>query len=273
MSVLRANRRIKFYTPIFDGSSLKIDKNELKDVNAVILSLPFGKLVDLEDTNAITDMDVPILIDAAAGLGNALKLSKEKEQKICEKYSYDIVFSLHATKAISAGEGGVLVLRDENWFDFRLLTNFGIHEFQVRRLGTNSKLAEINCASFLANLDAIERNIEFFSNRRFPILSKLNALNLVSLETENELTNSHNIIVPSVELRKEIIKLFDSHSVETRNWWLGNLQNHEFFADNKDVIFSNLNHPAFHENYIGIPFGLGIDDESIDFVVEILEKI
>lgn len=79
------------------------------------------------------------------------------------------MFSLHATKLLHTGEGGVLTTKDENINKrIYLLKSFGIeNETTISTCGINGKMSEINAAVGLAVLpkvnDEIKRRKELFS--------------------------------------------------------------------------------------------------------------
>lgn len=68
------------------------------------------------------------------------------------------VFSLHATKAINAFEGGLITTVDGALAErLRLMRNFGIRsDGRVVSLGTNAKMNEACAAAGLANLDGLD---------------------------------------------------------------------------------------------------------------------
>ena len=83
----------------------------------------------------------PVIIDAAAAFGS---------QKTADGVS--VVCSLHATKTLSSGEGGLVLTRDELLASrIKAMTNFGIGHSALRISG-NAKLSEYHAAVGLAHL-------------------------------------------------------------------------------------------------------------------------
>ena len=76
------------------------------------------------------------------------------------------VFSFHATKVASAGEGGAVTTNDpELARSVRLMRNFGFTGYdQVAGIGTNAKMNELSAAMGLTSLDAFAEFVEV--NRR-----------------------------------------------------------------------------------------------------------
>jgi hypothetical protein len=104
-------------------------------VDAVMPVATFGNPQDVEAWDAfVADTGIPVVIDAAGAYGN------QRVGRRCH-----VVFSLHATKALAAGEGGMVVSYDHALAArVRRLSNFGIdleRGSQVFVAGENGKLS------------------------------------------------------------------------------------------------------------------------------------
>lgn len=100
------------------------------DVDGAIVVSPFGHEIDF---SAYEDVGVPIIYDLAGSWGNFYK------------GSHVAVYSWHATKRFSVGEGACIVSSDYALVkEIERLSNFG---------RTNAKLSEIQCAIACANLE------------------------------------------------------------------------------------------------------------------------
>jgi dTDP-4-amino-4,6-dideoxygalactose transaminase len=93
---------------------------------------------------------IPLVVDSAPGFGAAEVRDADAE-----------VFSLHATKPMPIGEGGLIAVRDpEVARRVRMLINHGFDENGVVALpGLNGKLDEWHAAAALAGLDRVENAI------------------------------------------------------------------------------------------------------------------
>ena len=86
--------------------------------------------------NLAKELNIPVIIDAAGCIAN---------QKASNGVS--IVYSLHATKPLSSGEGGVVVSNDLDFLSrVQTMSNFGFENFQSISRGTNAKMSEYNAA-------------------------------------------------------------------------------------------------------------------------------
>jgi dTDP-4-amino-4,6-dideoxygalactose transaminase len=115
------------------------------DIAAAMPSCIFGSGYDValwDDFTRATG--VPVLLDAAGAIGFQAPGAVTSA-----------VYSLHATKPLSAGEGGFLATSDGNLAtQVRALSNFGFTKDGISRAGTNAKLSEYHCAVALAGLES-----------------------------------------------------------------------------------------------------------------------
>ena len=177
-----------------------------------IVVIPFGSDFRLGDF----DLDEQhVVVDAAASLGNLPRLTDLPE-------SWAVVFSLHATKILGCGEGGLVVFGSISAAErFRSWSNFGFSGSRVpKSLGTNAKMPEVSAAFALAALDMWTDTAR--SWRR--ILSRA-----ASIGTERGLgrvPGSEGSISPywiaafdSEQTRDRIEGFLNSKRIGTRRWW------------------------------------------------------
>ena len=116
-----------------------------RPVSAVLVVSSFGAPVDVAEWDDFAETSgIPAVVDAAAGF-DAASAGKSP-----------VVVSLHATKVLAAGEGGVVVSRDANLVaSVAARSNFGFRgDRRASASGFNGKLSEYNAAVGLASLDA-----------------------------------------------------------------------------------------------------------------------
>lgn len=122
-------------------------------IACVIPVATFGCPQDVDAWDSFSSQtSVPVLADAAGAIGN---------QKVGDRAS--CVFSLHATKTLGAGEGGIVASHDRQLIErIRRLSNFGIDPATgiVGTAGTNAKMSEYHAAVALAALDAWPRQAD-----------------------------------------------------------------------------------------------------------------
>ncbi len=119
---------------------------------AVVATHVWGNPCDIEGLQGLCDgAGIPLLFDAAHAFG-----SRYKGQPL-GRFGRAEVFSLHATKAFHACEGGLVTTCDtELARRLRLMRNFGFSDSdRVDCAGVNAKMSELHAAMGLCNLDAL----------------------------------------------------------------------------------------------------------------------
>lgn len=142
------------YKPVLcdvDLDSWKLDAKQLDwyfqrmNISAIVPVATFGASINAETWSDISkSYNVPVIVDAAAALG---------QQDLGDLI---LCFSLHATKLIGAGEGGLVVAKDKCFIKrVTQLSNYGYKHGEITLLGTNSKFSEYHAAVGLAQLDRL----------------------------------------------------------------------------------------------------------------------
>lgn len=120
---------------------------------AVLPVAAFGAPQDMRAWQAFEQASgLPVVVDAAGAFGN----------QTLQGAAGTLVFSLHATKSLPAGEGGAVVSTNAALVErVRQLSNFGINlqpggvvpVGHLAAVGTNAKMSEYHAAVGLASLD------------------------------------------------------------------------------------------------------------------------
>ncbi len=115
-------------------------------ISAVMVVAPFGMPVDIAAWDQFTaETSIPVVVDAASCFDSFRHMHFGKTA---------VVFSMHATKILGAGEGAVIVSRDTALLrHVHEQTNFGYYTRRISIPGINSKMSEYTAAVALAGLD------------------------------------------------------------------------------------------------------------------------
>ena len=229
--------------------------------------LPFGDDLDLsrpyfQNLNCI-------IVDAAASF-DALK-----KVKIPDGIPIAILISLHATKSLPAGEGGVFLTNDRNWAQrFRSWTNFGLDDTRISHfVGTNAKLSEINCAIALASLDKwdLTRNEIQIRNNKALRLIKDYDLNTTPALEKNYATPYWIVKFKGINQKKQIELAFKESNFSTRNWWSSGCHSMPAY---RDVPYNSLVETNNASSIsLGLPFHHELTDNYWKQVESIFSKV
>lgn len=229
------------------------------NIQAVIPVATFGMPQNAECWSVWSkENNIPVVIDAASSFG---------AQKSAPGIS--VVFSLHATKVLSTGEGGLIVTRDNNLAErLKAMTNFGIGLNQVSA-GTNSKLSEYHAAVGLAHLDIWPSQVEK-RNNLLNLYKECLAPHIgptIKLQKDTGLfaTCVFNVQLNSSEFRDRLESALKKSGVQTRRWYQPLLQHQPFL---KAAIQSNEtpNADLLSQTLIGLPFFIDLTQDQIQKV-------
>jgi len=223
----------------------------------LISTIPFG--AHLSDLPSVSEGFH--LIDAAASLGNFDDLSNLKKNMA-------VVISLHATKILGCGEGGLVIFGDaELAKEFRSWTNFGFSGDRDSRIygATNAKLSEIACAYALANLNEFPEKKNKYIALRNKVNSVSRELGILPDVMDDERVSPYWIVqFGSKDQRNEIEKQLSNAGIDTRRWWPKPLSQMPAFRDEKTADMDESNSSYLASTTLGLPFHLKLNDRDID---------
>ena len=248
--------------------SWKIDTTDLRKLSnsiGLLPVMPFGAEVCFSDYQEFTH----VIIDAAASLGRV-------PPKVSEMKSYwGVVYSLHATKVLGAGEGAIAICGNHAMAnELRAWINFGFSgERESKLLGTNAKMSEFNAAYGLASL------------RRFNLEQDLW---MVSQDAVSQFTkdkrwktqaNSQPAFQPywiasfrNSDERNYVQQALFELQIQSRCWWEKPLSKQLAFCDSPKLgVLTNSDLLA--STHLGLPMYQGLHLEDIRHVVDAVEQI
>jgi dTDP-4-amino-4,6-dideoxygalactose transaminase len=233
--------------------------------------LPFGEAIRVESWMNSLDF---LIVDAAASF-DALRNFGRTTNFGCD---YALIVSLHSTKLLGAGEGGVVISSDVELIkDIKLWQNFGFDikgnsKRESLLKGTNAKMSEFNCAVGLASLDKWEEVRSMYLKiqniaREISIDSGL----LTHTAMQNGWVNPYWVIVPrEKEITRRVRNLCEDSGFETRLWWEFGCNNMPAFSEFQTADLTITK--SICETYLGLPFHLYLDEKYWIDIREILKK-
>lgn len=228
----------------------------------------FGLALPDDDWDVFTqETGIPVLMDAAAALG-------------CQKIgkTTHAVFSLHATKPLGVGEGGVLATADPDLAErVRRMSNFGFHQGVVGySVATNAKLSEYAAAVGLAQLERwpalLARRCAVWATYR----AALQDLPGVGVQPFTDLAPPAVLSVCLAVDAEKVARGLAEIGIETRRWYAPPLHRHPPFAtveragppdENSLPVTEKL-----YRNGLGLPFHAFLSNDDILAVVDKLQN-
>jgi dTDP-4-amino-4,6-dideoxygalactose transaminase len=233
----------------------------------VIPVAAFGQPVPACSWDAfVADTGVPVLIDAAAALGT---------QVIGDRTHW--MFSLHATKPLGIGEGGVVCSADHELVArIRRLSNFGFDGgIAYDPTATNAKLTEFAAAVGLTQLDrwpAILASRKAVWDEYRKRLAFNTAVRLPPCDDSPPAVLSIQLSCPAVTVAQSMA----AAGIETRRWYLPPIHRHPAFASASSVAPDGTSSLPVAErlgsSLLGLPFHGFLSIADVDRVCEELER-
>jgi dTDP-4-amino-4,6-dideoxygalactose transaminase len=245
-----------------------LSKDDLSTVAAVLVTCPFGEPGDVAAWDDFTvRTGVPVVIDAAASYGaldaGALAIGRSP-----------VVISLHATKTLGAGEGGLMLSRDVDLVERATsVTNFGFRGERIARLmGVNGKMSEYIAAVGHAALDrwpsdrdAWQAALELYGSRR-QTFARYGDLRIPAWPT-----STINWLAANAATAAAAEHALAAADVDTRRWWGAGCHVHPAYEKlERDGLEQTESIAA---RCIGLPMWQGLTAADVDRIAEVLANL
>jgi dTDP-4-amino-4,6-dideoxygalactose transaminase len=247
-----------------DEASWALKESKARICDGVISVSPFGGKVELESW-AEESRFHPVVIDAASCFDSSRDLS------LVNKYNISVMVSLHATKLVTTGEGGVIIGPKAWVFEMKRWINFGFFGDRIaRRTGTNAKMSEYQAAIGLASLDQWNATREEWSIRIKKLSDGLSERNIGVQPSiaDGFVTSTLVALVEDSDRKIELEKNLAKESVDSRDWWGAGVHNMPAFSDSSATFSTNL---SVTENLasrtLGLPLFIDLTDAQIDRIL------
>lgn len=248
-------------------------------VDAVLPVATFGMPCDMQAWQQFeVETSLPVVIDAAAAYG-----SQWMQGAQCT-----LVFSLHATKSLPAGEGGLVIsTRPGLAAKVRQLSNFGINlapfsSFPVGALagvGTNAKMSEYHAAIGLASLQMWDLHAQKRRGLQADLIHALNQASGQRLTWQAQGTGGPLMApallcvrFPSEEARFAVEQACAQARIMTRRWYQPLLSSMAVLSDRCHQLPAP-NAQVLGECLLGLPFFLGIGEQEVQRMVQVLQGL
>lgn len=188
------------------------------------------------------------------------------------------VFSFHATKIFSTGEGGAVTTNNDQLAEkLRLMRNFGFSgKDQVSSIGTNAKLCEFNAAYGLVSLENIQDIIAHNKNLYSEYLESFSDIVEIDILKYNPTnSNNHHYLVASVKpsLRSKILNTGKEHSFFLKRYFYPGVHRHAPYKFDKKYKNLHLEKTdSLCNRTICFPTGYQMNSERISNLKTIIKS-
>ena len=243
-------------------------------VAVVVPYATFGNNLDLPRYLALADRySVPIVVDAAASLGSIDADGKA----FGSGFPWPVVFSMHATKSFSVGEGGIIYSDDPQQISrLRSMGSFGFEQTRsATMLGLNSKLTEVAALTGLLQIQEFAGVVQ-----RRAALASLYAIQLENAFDSQRLSGQHkacafqSILLPRhlAPSRRVLIEKLQSMGIGAATYFSPHLAQQPYIQ--KRAVYGSL---AVTEDIasrvLTLPLFDGMTSQQVTLVVACLRHV
>lgn len=244
----------------------EILSTNVTDIAGILLCNIFGVgNRDIEQWELLSvEYGIPLIIDSAAGFGS----SYTQEERIGGRGNCEI-FSLHATKPFSVGEGGLIMSCDEGFIEkMRSSQNFGFEsDRSVHRIGTNAKMQEFSCAIGLRQLSKLPDKVLGRQDVYLKYKQKL-SLKGYSFQENTELSTVAFVstLIPANQGLDTVKDKLITGGVEARRYYVPALHQQELLMRYCETPVDLSTTNQICERIISLPLYESMTDQDIEYV-------
>jgi len=213
----------------------------------------------------VAETGIPVVLDGAGAVG---------EQRVAE--GVHAAFSLHATKPLGVGEGGVVITTDRAYAArMRRMSNFGFDR-GLAGAGFNAKLSELAAAVGLAQLDRWESIRERRTAMWATYRQLLSIVSNVSWQGPVQDWLATHVVVVTPQSGARLAAKLMQRDIETRRWYCPPLHRlHPAFVDCRRVGHQGADSletaDRIAEHLLGLPFHTSLTNSDMQEIVDALQ--
>lgn len=242
------------------------------DVAAILLTTTFGVANGQIDEweNLAADHGLPLIIDSAAGFG-----STDADGTPLGSHGHCEIFSLHATKTLGIGEGGLVTSRSSTLIDqINELKNFGFGPSHASgSIGTNAKLPELSCAIASRQLATLTARILARQELLMSYAAVLEPLGFsFQPGAERSALAFVSALAPDRAARYAVLRKFYEDHIEARTYYNPPVHAQPVFANSETVGTLPVTH-SMANRILSLPTRSNMAQSDFDRIVQAIEKV
>lgn len=263
-----------------DSWNMDVSQIEAKitsKTKAILVVHIYGLPVDMDPILALCKKYSLLLIEDAAEMHGQTYKGKK-----CGSFGDISIFSFYPNKHITTGEGGMIVCNDETLAEkCKKLRNLAFEphgrRFVHHEIGWNYRMTNMQAALGLAQLENVDKHIQRkreIGLRYYDGLRGVEGFTLPLLKTDfaDNIFWVFGLIAETAQKQIETVQKLTEKKIGTRPffWCM-----HEQPVFQKMGLFKNESYPVAERmarNGFYLPSGLGLTDDEIERVIEVLKK-
>lgn len=261
-----------------------INKNKIKKIKAVFVMYLGGYPENIIEFNKIRKIKNFYLIeDACHAFGASYKYNNHYHLVGSAKHCDISLFSLHPVKTFTTGEGGLISTNNKNFRD--KIENYRSHgilrnkdfywKYDIKQLGFNYRLSDINCALGLSQLKKVKK----FLNKRKKIydyyIEKLDKLDrYINFNKYSCLTNpSYHLFLININYSKfkiskdDLLKHLKKNNIFAQYHYIP-IYKFSFYKTKSRIKYEGAK--LFYKNSISLPIYYQLKFKEVENIVKII---
>jgi dTDP-4-amino-4,6-dideoxygalactose transaminase len=263
-----------------DPATMNISVSHVKqlvsDKTKAIVCVHYGGLpCDMDELLSIAEeYHIPVIEDAAHAVG-----ATYKGKKVGEISPYTM-FSFQAVKHITTGDGGLLMLPEEQyekgkrlrWFGIdRTAKQMGIWENDITEIGYKYQMTDIAAAMGLAALDELEHTLSLRRNLFALYEKKLSNIPGINFIGGGYTDREHAawMCTIQVENRKGLWAKLREHKIESAQVHYRN-DRYSIFGGCKQGLYPNMD--VVEDKYLVLPLHTKVNSQDVERICEVIKS-
>ncbi len=245
-----------------------LQKNIDNTVEAIIPVHVFGNPCNVDKLEKIAkNNNLKLIYDAAHAFGTTIN------DKSVLSYGDISCISTHATKIFNTGEGGGLITNSYEVNEkIKSIRSFGFDKDKnVKIIGTNAKMTEMQAALGIANLKYFKATLEHRKKLNDIYRNELDGLKKISLQKINKGSNCSYfpLIFEDTELCQKAILKLEEKKIYPRRYFFPSLNKIKIFKENSTCPVSEY----ISERIICIPSHNKVSEKDVLKITRIIKNI
>ena len=243
-------------------------------IAVVVPNATFGNCLDLAHYEAMSiQFGVPVVVDAAAAFGSI----SCNGMQFGAGFSGSVVYSMHATKPFSVGEGGFIYSSSkERIAKLRAMSGFGHGATRSAiMLGLNAKLGEVSALSGLLKLKTIHDVVRQRDEQMKTYATLLSSLKTQTKQGKVQAYSFASVLLPlrAAHARDSIMERLSDNGIQTASYFSPHLAQQAYWQQYSESM--SLHHSTLlAKRIITLPIGEHISEDNIRSIsLSLLEEI
>jgi dTDP-4-amino-4,6-dideoxygalactose transaminase len=257
-----------------------IKDNNLKKIKAIVTMYLGGYPENVVDFYSIKKKFSCYLIEDACHALGAKYFHNNKYLFVGSCKHADIsTFSLHPVKTITSGEGGIVTTNNKKFYNkIKFLKSHGIKKmkdhwlYDVKFIGFNYRLSDINCALAISQLKKIKYFITFREKvYKFYKKNLANEVNFVNYD--KKIKPAYHLLLIKLKSNKNIfIKKMLKSKIMAQFHYIPIFKFKNVFFD-KFISTNYSGSLDYHKSIVSIPIYVGLSEKEQLYIVKTIKKI